>query len=396
MPRPIAKYSLSGPAGYTGDGTPMMRTTGSLLCLSTLIGLFAFSPTTQGQAMDTEFGKTSDGSPVHLFTLANKIGASVQIMNYGAIVVSLKMPDRDGKLDDIVLGFDDLPSYIRSSPYFGAIVGRYGNRIGGAAFTLDGVLYKLDANERGNILHGGHHGFDRALWTVAKVDNHSIELTYMSKDGEAGFPGNLTARVHYTLTDANELKIEYTATTDRDTVVNLTHHSYFNLAGQGQRSILDHELTINADQFTPVNSQLIPTGELFPVDGTPFDFRQPHRIGERIDAHDPQLRFAGGYDHNWVLKPHSDLALAASVYEPTTGRVMEVWTTEPGLQFYSGNGLSGVLGKAGQVYRRHSALCLETQHYPDSPNQPQFPTTVLKPGQTYQTTTLYRFTSRPK
>jgi aldose 1-epimerase len=280
-------------------------------------------------------------------------------------------------------------------PYFGALIGRYGNRIGKAQFTLDGATYKLPANDNGNTLHGGNRGFDKRVWTAKPGEGASLELTYVSKDGEEGFPGTLSAKVVYTLTDNNELKIDYTATTDKPTVANLTNHAYFNLKGPGEGTILDHQVTVNADQFTPVDGTLIPTGELRQVKGTPFDFTQATAIGARIDQDDQQLKFGKGYDHNWVLnKGGGGMTKAAEVYEPQTGRVMEVWTTEPGLQFYTGNFLDGTLKGKGKTFQHRGAFCMETQHYPDSPNKPNFPSTTLRPGQTYQTSTTYRFSAR--
>lgn len=341
---------------------------------------------------NTLWGKTPDGRDVELYTLKNARGAEARIMNYGGVVVSLKVPDRQGTMGDIVAGFDKYDDYLKPPPYFGAIIGRYGNRIGNARFRLDGVEYVLAKNDGPNQLHGGTRGFDKRLWQASLLSPQSLELKYLSKDGEEGYPGNLTATVRYTLTDANELKIEYSAVTDKDTVVNLTNHSYFNLAGEGD--ILNHEVWINADRFTPVDRGLIPTGELKSVAGTPFDFRKATAIGARIGEKDQQLTFAGGYDHNWVLnRTGSGLELAARVVEPKSGRVMEVLTTEPGLQFYTGNFLDGTLKGKGRTYTRRSAFCMETQHFPDSPNKPAFPSTVLKPGSTYQSTTVYRFST---
>jgi aldose 1-epimerase len=345
------------------------------------------------------FGKTADGTAVDLFTLTNANGAQASIMNYGGIVVSLKMPDRSGKLADIVLGFDSLDGYLQKEPYFGALIGRYGNRIAKGRFTLDGVEYKLAQNNGENALHGGIRGFDKRVWDAREVQDAGgggVELKYVSKDGEEGYPGNLTATVVYTLTGGNELKIDYTATTDKDTVVNLTNHSYFNLAGQGEGDILQQVVTIYADQFTPVDAGLIPTGELRRVRGTPFDFTAPAAIGARINQDDQQLKFGGGYDHNWVLRgARGSMKPAAEVFEPGTGRVMQVLTTEPGLQFYTGNFLDGTIrGKQGKVYNRRYAFCMETQHFPDSPNKPEFPSTVLKPGMTYHTQTVYKFSTR--
>ena len=342
------------------------------------------------------FGKTSGGEPVDLYTFANARGAEVAIMNYGGVVVSLKVPDRAGAAADVVFGFDTFEPYLTPPPYFGALIGRYGNRIAKGRFKLDGVEYKLAVNNGENALHGGIRGFDKVLWN-ARQNGNSLELSYLSKDGEEGYPGNLNAAVTYTWTDANELRIDYAATTDKDTVLNLTNHSYFNLAGQGEGDILGHVVTIDADRFTPVDAGLIPTGELKPVEGTPFDFRKPTAIGARLDQPDPQLKFGKGYDHNFVLnRPSSTPALAARVVEPKTGRTMEVLTTQPGLQFYTGNFLDGAIkGKGGKTYVHRGAFCMETQHFPDSPNHPEFPSTVLKPGQKYQTTTIYRFGTAP-
>ena len=333
---------------------------------------------------------------VDLYTLTNRNGVSARIINYGGIVVSLNMPDRSGQLGDVVLGYDALDDYLKANPYFGAIIGRYGNRIANGKFSLNGVEYTLPRNDGPNSLHGGAKGFHTVVWQARPIDNPddpALELTYLSQDGEEGYPGNLPVTVVYTLTHLNELRVDYTATTDKDTVVNLTHHSYFNLAGAGNGDILGHELMIKADRFTPVDETLIPTGELRPVAGTPFDFTRPIAIGARIEQDDEQLNFGLGYDHNWALN-NSDgsLALAARVYEPTGGRVMEVWTTEPGLQFYSGNFLDGThIGKGGQAYGRRMGFCLEAQHFPDSPNHPEFPSTVLKAGETYTSTTVYKF-----
>lgn len=341
------------------------------------------------------FGKTPSGETVELYTLKNASNAEVQIMTYGGTVVSLKVPDRSGTPGDIVLGFETLDGYLKNSPYFGSIIGRYGNRIGRGQFSLNGKQYTLPKNNGENTLHGGIRGFDKVVWKATEVkskEGPALLLTYLSKDGEEGFPGNLNATVVYTLTNNNELRIEYTATTDKVTVVNLTHHSYFNLAGEG--SILQHELMINADKFTPVDAGLIPTGELRNVKGTPMDFAKPTAIAARIDQQDEQLVMGKGYDHNWVLnRSTGKLSLAAKAYEPRTGRVMEVLTTEPGLQFYSGNFLDGTItGKGGQVYKQRYGFCLETQHFPDSPNKPAFPSTTLKPGQQYKSTTVYKFT----
>jgi aldose 1-epimerase len=344
----------------------------------------------------TGFGRTGDGVNARIFTLTNKNGLEARITNYGGIVVSLKTPDRNGAMADVVLGFDTLAGYISSpSPYFGALIGRYGNRIGHARFTLDGVEYKLAANNGENSLHGGTHGFNEKIWTPRELPDGGLELTYLSKDGEEGYPGNLKTIVTYRLTDDNSLTIDYSATTDKDTVLNLTNHSYFNLKGAGQGDILGHMLTLTADRFTPVDAGLIPTGELRAVSGTPFDFTKSTAIGSRIERNDEQLKLGKGYDHNWVLnnfnKPGNS-ALAARVVEPTSGRVMEVYTTQPGIQFYTGNFLDGTIkGKGGKAYQQRYGFCLETQHFPDSPNKPSFPSTVLKPNQKFHSTTVFKF-----
>jgi len=350
---------------------------------------------TAGSVTSRVFGTTPSGETVELYTLKNAKGMEADISTYGGVVVALKVPDRSGKLGDVVLGFDDFKGYLIPPPYFGAIIGRYGNRIAHARFTLDGVEYKLAKNDGDNSLHGGTRGFDKVLWKAQQGPGNSLELTYLSKDGEEGYPGNLSVKVVYTVTDNNELKIDYTATTDKDTVLNLTNHSYFNLKGEGNGNILGHEVMINADKFTPIDKGLIPTGELRSVAGTPFDFRQPHTIGERINENNEQLVLAHGYDDNFILnRTGPGLSLAARVTEPSTGRVMEVLTTQPALQFYTGNFLDGTIhGKGGKVYGRRSAFCMETQHYPDSPNQPSFPSTELKPGETYHETTVYRFST---
>ena len=343
---------------------------------------------------EAPFGTDSSGAAVTLYTLRNLNGAQATICNYGGLVTSLMMPDKDGFLGDVVLGYDNVAAYIKDTPYFGALIGRYGNRIANGKFTLDCNEYTLATNNVPNALHGGKKGFDKVMWTAKSVqtaDGPSLELTYVSKDGEEGYPGNLSVKAVYTLTEDNSLKLQYTATTDKATVANLTHHSYFNLAGKGD--ILSHTVMIAADKFTPVDSTLIPTGELKPVDNTPFDFRTPTTIGARIGQTDEQLKFGGGYDHNWVInKPMGQMGLMARVTEPTSGRVLEVSSDEPGLQFYSGNFLDGTLtGKGGWVYKFRNGFCMEPQHYPDSPNQPSFPSVVLKPGETYHNTIIYKF-----
>ena len=339
------------------------------------------------------FGTAPDGKNVDLFILTNSHGMQAAVTNYGGIVVSLKVPDRNGESADIVLGYETLDGYIKNSPYFGAIVGRYGNRIAKGRFTLDGAEYRLATNDGDNHLHGGIKGFDKVVWDAESVkqDNAaSVKLTYLSKDGEEGYPGNLSCTVTYLLTEENELKILYTATTDKATPVNLTHHSYFNLAGQGSGDILGHELMLTADRFTPVDAGLIPTGVLQPVKDTPMDFTRQKPIGQDVAS------VPGGYDHNFVLNnAGGSLALAARIYEPTSGRIMEVYTTEPGIQFYSGNFLDGsITGKSGKVYMKHYGFCLEAQHFPDSPNKPYFPSTILRPGETYAQETIYTFSAK--
>ncbi len=372
---------------------------GWVICLMTTFSWAVGTPASSG-IQKHAFGKTDDGQTVDLYVLRNKSGMEVAITNYGGAVVSLKAPDKAGKFADVVLGYDDLQGYVADKAFFGALIGRYGNRIAHGKFTLNGSTYSLAKNNGENSLHGGTQGFNKRVWTAKDVSGSggpALELTYRSKDGEEGYPGNLMAQVVYTLTEKNELKIEYLATTDKDTVVNLTNHSYFNLAGQGNGDILNHRLTIHATEFSPVDATLIPEAQARSVHGTPFDFSKAEAIGARINQDDQQLKFGLGYDHNWVLNPsgpHS-LSLAAEVYEPGSGRVMEVLTTEPGVQFYSGNFLDGsVHGKEGKVYGHRSGFCLETQHFPDSPNHPGFPSTVLKPGQRLHSTTIYRFSAR--
>lgn len=326
-------------------------------------------------------------------TLVNKNGMKAVITSYGGKLISLWVPDKNGVLGDVVLGYDSASQYVKGNPYFGAMIGRFGNRIARGSFKIGEEEYKLATNNGTNALHGGPNGFHNVYWQLKPVSAESLELYYLSKDGEEGYPGNLKVKVTYSLTDNNELVIGYEATTDKTTIVNLTHHSFFNLAGEGYPTILDHTLYINADKFTPVDAGLIPSGELAPVIGTPFDFTKPTAIGNRIDGEDIQLKNGNGYDHNWVLvRKGAGLELAARVEEPTTGRSMEVWTTEPGLQFYAGNFLDGSdIGKGGKKYPYRSAFCLEAQHFPDSPNQPGFPSTFLEPGQVYKQTTVYKF-----
>ena len=345
------------------------------------------------------FGRTPDGQPVESFTLTNARGLEVRAITFGDIIISVRVPDRDGRLGDVVLGHDDVEGYLAKSAYLGALVGRYANRIAGGRFTLDGRTYPLATNNGPNHLHGGVRGFDKHLWKAEPFERPGaagLVFTRRSPDGEEGYPGNLDVRVTYTLTDRNEVSFEYFATTDKPTVVNLTQHSYFNLAGDGKRDVLGHELTIDADRFTPVDKTLIPTGVLAPVAGTPFDFRKPTAIGLRIGADDEQLRHGGGYDHNFVLnRRREDLTHAARVFEPTTGRTLDIATTEPGVQFYSGNFLDGsIKGKGGRAYGHRYGFCLETQHFPDSPNRPRFPSTVLRPGQQYRSQTVLTFGTR--
>jgi aldose 1-epimerase len=338
------------------------------------------------------FGSTPGGTAVDLYSLkSGKI--EVGVITYGGIVVSVRTPDRNGKLDDIVLGCDSVEKYVAQTAHFGGIIGRYANRIAHGTFQLDGQTYSIPKNNGENALHGGPRGFDKVVWSAKQISD-GVELTYVSKDGDQGFPGTLTATVRYTLA-GNALRIEYSATTDKDTVLNLTNHSYFDLAGQGKGDVMGHVLKIDASRITPVDANLIPTGELKSVEGTPFDFRTPHVIGERIDADDTQLHLGGGYDHNFVLDHAAgQLAEAAEVYEPTTGRILRVSTTEPGVQFYTGNFLDGsITGKEGRVYQRRFAVCLETQHFPDSPNHPSFPSTELKPGQTFHSVTVLEFSA---
>lgn len=338
------------------------------------------------------FGKTNEDQNVYQYILTNKAGLKAEILTYGGIVKSLYVPDRSGNLADIVLGFDNLKDYLEKSPYFGAIVGRYANRIANAKFSLNGIEYTLAKNNGPNHIHGGIRGFDKVVWNdevIKTGDGPALRLTYLSRDGEEGYPGNLNVTVTYTLTNENELKIHYEADTDKPTVLNLTNHSYFNLAGAGSGDVLGHVLTLNADNFTPVDEDLIATGEIKPVRDTPLDFTKPAAIGSRIN------RLKNGYDHNYCINnPDGSLTLAATVYEPKTGRVMEVLTTQPGVQLYTANFLNGSLKGKNAVYHKHAAFCLETQHYPDSPNKPNFPSTELQPGQKYDQRTVLKFSTR--
>ncbi|NQU10218.1 galactose mutarotase [bacterium] len=380
----------------------MTKISQPILRLSISLGLLALSGCAAlrdqpGALTAAPFGTTADGRAVQLYTLRNGQGCEVKITNYGGTVVSLSVPDRQGMLGDVVLGFDRLVDYLQDSPYFGCLIGRYANRIARGTFSIDGTTYSLATNNPPNHLHGGIKGFDKVVWSARAFWSRrgpALELRHVSRDGEEGYPGRLDVKAVYTLTEDNELQLDLEARADRDTICNLTGHSYFNLAGPGD--ILGHILMIDAKQFTPIDQTLIPTGQLPPVDGTPFDFRQPTPIGARIDQDHPQLKSGNGYDHNWVLdKPADVLALAATVYEPRSGRVLEVWTTAPGIQFYSGNFLDGHhVGKGGQAYAFRSGLCLEPQFFPDSPNQPAFPSPVLKAGDTYRHSIIYRFSAR--
>ncbi len=371
--------------------TPMKLA--SALTLATAFGSAAFA----GTVTSKPFG-TVDGQPVELFTLRNDKGAEATITNYGGIVVTLLVPDKTGKMVDVVMGYDNVDGFVNKTPYFGALIGRYGNRIAKGQFTLDGKTYQLPLNDGANSLHGGTKGFDKVVWqgkAAKSCCGAALELTYHSKDGEQGYPGNLDVVATYTLTNDNALCVEFKAKTDKPTVVNLTHHSYFNLSGGG--TILDHVLTINADKTTPVDKGLIPTGEIVTVEGTPFDFRKPTAIGARIDDPDTVLQYGPGYDHNWVVnQPKAgELCTHAVVSSPKTGIVMEVLSTEPAVQFYAGNFLDGTItGKYGQVYQKRSGFCLEPQHYPDSPNHANFPSTVLRPGENYSNLIIYKFSTK--
>ena len=363
-------------------------------------GLVAQAATNHKPGVEMKSFGTHDGKPVNLFTLTNANGVEVDAMNYGGIIVSIRVPDRKGQIADIVLGHESLEGYIPNPPYIGALVGRYANRIANGSFKLDGKTYTLPKNDGPNTLHGGvDKTFNKVVWEgEALKGKPGVAFSYLSKDGDDGFPGNAKIKVTYTLTDANELVIDYEATTDKTTVINLSQHSYFNLSGEGNGDILNHEVMLNADRFTPVDKNLIPTGELRPVKGTPLDFTTSTRVGARIDDSYDQMVLAHGYDHNWVINRKSNdngLVLAARVYEPTSGRVLEVSTTQPGVQFYTGNFLDGtVTGKHGHVYKRRYGLCLETQHFPDSPNHPDFPSTILRPGETFKSKTVFKFSTK--
>ncbi len=375
-----------------------MRTLNLMLCLLFIFLLAACQSNNKEKSMieKSSFGKLEEGTEAGLYILTNKTGASAKITNYGATVVSLMIPDKNGKFEDIVLGYDNPQDYSKGTSYFGAIVGRYGNRIGKGKFSIDGTEYKLAVNNGENHLHGGNIGYNKVMWNAEPLETEngpSLKLTYLSRDGEEGYPGNVKLEVVYTLTNNNELKIEYSATTDKPTVFNPTHHSYFNLTGNTENKILDHELMLNADQYTPVDAGLITTGKLENVENTPMDFRKPVKIGAGIDKDFEQLKFGKGYDHNWVLRNwDKTVKLAATAYEPVSGRFMEVLTDQPGIQFYAGNFLDGTgSGKNGKPYQHRTGFCLETQHFPDSPNKPEFPSVRLNPGDTYKHTTIYKF-----
>jgi aldose 1-epimerase len=381
----------------------MIRPTAIVLVLFSLFfattSVFAKAP--QRGIQVSEFGKTKNGATVYRYVLTNDQGLEAVVISYGASLVSLKIPDRDGKLADVVLGYDDLEGYEQDKAYIGATLGRYGNRIAGGEFVLDGTTFHIPKNNGPNSLHGGTIGFNKRVWTGvdrSRAGAQAVELSYTSPDGEQGFPGTLKVTVTYTLqADKNELRIDYSAATDKDTVLNLTNHSYFNLSGVPGQEISNHQVLIRAQKFVPVNSSLIPTGELRPVAGTPFDFTKATAIGARINQEDEQLKFGMGYDQTWILEGNGKarLELAAEAFEPASGRLLEVLTTQPGVQFYTGNSLDGTTrGKGGQLYARRTAFCLETQHFPDSPNHPSFPSTELKPGQTFQSTTIFRFSTR--
>ena len=383
-----------------GETTARGRAFAALAVSAVLVAASCRPERAMPSVSEQPFGLVPGGAEVRLFTLDNGRGMRATITNYGGIVTSLLVPDSAGQVADVVLGYDSLVGYLLRSPYFGAVVGRYANRVARARFVLDGATYSLAPNDNGNSLHGGVVGFDKVVWEAEPFQDSTqagVHLRYVSRDGEEGYPGQLTVAVSYALTDSNTLRIEYRATTDQPTVVNLSHHGYFNLAGHDAGDILGHELTILAERFTPIDSLLIPTGELRSVEGTPFDFRTPTAIGARIAQDDPQLRYGLGYDHNWVLDAGQTRQprLVATLRDPVSGRTMEVLTTEPGLQFYSGNFLDGTnVGKRGVPYGHRTGLCLETQHFPDSPNRPSFPSTELRPGGAYHSTTIYRFVSR--
>jgi len=380
---------------------PRHREAVYIIVLAMVSGVLLFAQTKTAKhssgVQQKEFG-THEGRPVNLYTLKNAHGVEIQAMNYGGIILSIRVPDRKGEFADIVLGHDKLEGYVPNKPYLGAIVGRYANRIANGTFTVEGKTYTLPKNDGPNTLHGGTtRTFDKVVWDAEPLKGkNGVTFSYLSKDGEEGFPGNLKMKVTYTLTDNNELVIDYEATTDKATPINVSQHSYFNLKGEGNGDILDHEVMINADRFTPVDKNLIPTGELRPVKDTPMDFTTATKVGTRIDDNYEQLQLGHGYDHNFVInRKGPGMVLAARVSEPTTGRVLEVSTTQPGVQFYTGNFLDGsVTGKEGHVYKRRYGLCLETQHFPDSPNHPKFPSTILKPGETFHQKTVFKFSAK--
>ncbi|MDF2440500.1 MAG: aldose 1-epimerase [Abditibacteriota bacterium] len=375
----------------------LIKPIGALLCGMAIVST-GTAHAAQSRITKSSFGRTASGQNVDLYTLTNSNGAQAKITNYGGIVVSLMVPDQRGLMGDVVLGFDTLNEYVKSNPYFGALIGRFGNRIAKGRFTLNGKTYKLATNNGPNHLHGGAVGFDKKVWKALPVRRNNgvaLELRLFSPNGEEGYPGNLNTRVLYTLTNRNELRIDYSAVSDQATVINLTHHTYFNLSGHGNGTILNHRLMINANRFTPTDATSIPTGELRSVAGTPFDFRRMTAIGARINANDQQIKFGQGYDHNYVINGRrGTLRLASRVEEPVSGRIMTVHTTEPGMQLYTGNFLSNVKGKGGKTYVRRGAFCLETQNFPDAPNKLNFPSSVLRPGQVYRQTTVYRFLTR--
>lgn len=358
-----------------------------------VIGLGLTTCAEKGGKMARTFGRLPDGTEIKIYTITNTKGMSAAIINYGAIVVGLKVPDRNGAIADVILGFDDLDSYILDNSFQGAIVGRYGNRIAQGRFMLDGQTYQLSINDGANHLHGGAKGFFKQVWRCEKATRNALRLSYVSPDGEEGYPGQVKIKVTYTITENNEFKIEYRGKTTKPTILNPTSHCYFNLTGNPENTILEHELMINADNFTPVDSSLIPTGEIRPVAGTPLDFRESKPIGKDINMRDEQLQYGRGYDHNWVLNGYpGQVRHAATLYDPQTGRIMEILTDQPGIQFYSGNLLDGsLIGKGGICYHYRTALCLEAQAFPDSPNKPNFPAVVLRPDETYSQTTIYRF-----
>jgi aldose 1-epimerase len=401
---PICARSTNSVTKFSGAF--FMVRSHTVFCIFAIIGVFAAVLGVSGAERKIEvsdFGKTADGVAVSKYVLKNTKGLEAVVTNYGGTLISLKVPDRGGKSADIVLGYDSVDAYEKGTSFFGGTIGRYGNRIAKGRFTLDGKVFELPKNDGPNTLHGGKVGFNKRVWTAAdksRADAAVLELTYTSADGEEGFPGKLNVKVTYSVpAEKNELRIDYEATTDKDTVVNLTNHSYFNLSGDPSHNILDHQLVLHAGKFTPVDATLIPTGELKAVAGTPFDFTKATAIGARIEQDDEQLKFGKGYDHNWVLDRGGKgvLLTAAEVFEPTSGRVLDVVTTEPGIQFYSGNFLDGsAIGKSGQAYGHRTGFCLETQHFPDSPNHANFPSTEVKPGQTYRTTTVLRFSARQR